>query len=331
MAKFRTNLIRNELNRRKLNSSLDLNDQNMNEEEKQLAKLTKLSDPFNKKISNLTLKARQNWFNKMVQVLEENSKGKMENKESDLCIEFEHEILIKSKNLSIYQANCMRKISEIKKFTKENKYFIDYYNQQKKINLESKNDDEELNSLTKSDQISSFTKDNEQITGNIKTISSTFKTALSFYNDQIVSSNNDLALIKTESEEVKVEAKFTINEEKNQASTTEMVNRNSSHEATIYPTFENHSSSANFSGIESETKNESQKNLTLNEISMIIIPELSKIYKEGKFQSKVSKIKFEIRILHKESTVFYTFFLFKGNFQKGGQENCSLSSDEKNQ
>ena len=59
----------------------------------------------------------------MVQVLEENSKGNGENKEKEICTKFEHEILLKSKNLSIYQANCMRKINEIKKFTKENKYY----------------------------------------------------------------------------------------------------------------------------------------------------------------------------------------------------------------
>lgn len=58
MAKLRTNLIRSELNKRKMNQSMEINDSNLSEDEKQLAKDSKLLEPLSKRIPNLKLSSR---------------------------------------------------------------------------------------------------------------------------------------------------------------------------------------------------------------------------------------------------------------------------------
>jgi len=136
MAKIRTNLIRSELNKRR--SGIDDSPKvQLTDEEKKRAEETKLTDPFNSKISNLSLKSRENWFSKMCQVMQENFNlfsnipENSEAKKYELCIKFEHEILEKSKNLSIYQAKCMTKYKEIRNLTAAKKSFLaDYMEKQ---------------------------------------------------------------------------------------------------------------------------------------------------------------------------------------------------------
>jgi hypothetical protein len=264
MAKFRTNLIKSELTKRKMNQSMDIDDFKTNNEELQLAEVSKLKEPLNKKLANLTLKSRENWFKKMVQVLEENSKGNAENKETDMCVEFEHDILIKSKNLSIYQANCMRKISEIKKFTKENKYYIDYYNEQQNQLLEAKEQEqaEDKNKIINKLESDKALNDSSST---IKAFSSTFTSALTLFND------------KTESDKVipKLEnLSFSKNED-------------------YQPIFPVKKEVIKVEPIKKEPKlvlsnNIVKCNLTLNDVSQIVVADLSKVYKEGKFLNKVS-------------------------------------------
>ena len=100
-----------------------------------LAKTTVLTDPLTKKIPNLTLRAREYWFKKIQDVLKENcdlfahrkSSLDFEFSETKMCVEFEYDQVKKSKNLSIYQANCYKKIKELKGYTSENKFYLEEY------------------------------------------------------------------------------------------------------------------------------------------------------------------------------------------------------------
>lgn len=162
MAKVRHNLIKSELNKRR--SGNDMSESKpLTDEEKQRAKETVLTDPHNSKISNLTLKSRENWFTKMCQVMQDNFNLFSNNPESteakklELCVKFEYEILEKAKNLSIYQAKCMTKYKEIRNLTAEKKSYLKYY-LEKEASLIGEND-----SITKSDSFIPF--DNLKISG----------------------------------------------------------------------------------------------------------------------------------------------------------------------
>lgn len=152
MAKMRTNLIRSELNKRRSGATTESPKVKISEEEKQRAKCTKLIDPFNAKIANLTLKSRENWFTKMCQVMQENfdlfsnNPENTEEKKYELCVKFEYEILEKAKNLSIYQAKCMTKYKEIRNLSAAKKSFLDeYLKQQVKLDLEDNAHDLSVN------------------------------------------------------------------------------------------------------------------------------------------------------------------------------------------
>ena len=82
-----------------------------------------------------TLKSRENWFKKLVQIIAENLKlvsnltlddpnELPDGPEKDYCINFEHEQMTASKNLIIYQANFMKKINEVKRCNKETRLFL---------------------------------------------------------------------------------------------------------------------------------------------------------------------------------------------------------------
>lgn len=134
MAKMRCDMIRSELNKRRsgnVNSPAGKQTPYMTDEDKQRLANTRLKDPHNSNISNLTLKSRENWFNKMCQVMQENfnlfsnDPANSEQAKLDLCVRFEYEILEKAKNLSIYQAKCMTKYKEIRNMTAEKKSFLE--------------------------------------------------------------------------------------------------------------------------------------------------------------------------------------------------------------
>lgn len=230
----------------------------------------------------------------MIQVFEENSKGNGDNQETDICVKFEFEILNKSKNLSIYQANCMRKINEIKKFTKENRYYIDYYNDQRiKLELEAKqekSDDEEA--ITKTESVDTK---NDQI----KVFTSTFTSALCFYNDKNEHIQSELK-VKQETEEYKPEKKdnpqiIEIKSEIKQEVKIESYSKDSPI-AKIQPK----EAVINSSITKIELKQEPQSTqIGLSEISLIVVTGLSKVYKQGKFLNKVFIYKlFEMKPLN---------------------------------
>ena len=134
-ARFRTNLIRAEFNKRKGDAGSPKLLAEPSKEDMLLAETTALTDPLTKKIPNLTLKARENWFKKIQQVLKENfdlfvhrmSSVDFEFDQTKMCVEFEYDQVKKSKNLSIYQANCIKKIKELKGYTNENKFYLEEY------------------------------------------------------------------------------------------------------------------------------------------------------------------------------------------------------------
>ena len=65
----------------------------------------------------------------MIQGLQENLNlfSRFSEDENELCAKIEYEILTGAKNLVIYQSNCMKKISEIKKASKEKRSFYEEY------------------------------------------------------------------------------------------------------------------------------------------------------------------------------------------------------------
>lgn len=97
------------------------------EEDKEIAKTSPIIDPFNKKINNLGPKSRDNWLKKIQQIFNENASATNTNNAGNICVLIEHEIFISAKNLIIYQANCMKKISELKKYTKEGRSYLTEY------------------------------------------------------------------------------------------------------------------------------------------------------------------------------------------------------------
>jgi hypothetical protein len=168
MAKFRTKLIRSEFEKRRSHSNEVTKNNEISEEEKELAKTTDLLDPFSRKIQNLSLKSRENWYKKILQLMQENYQltnyfdQDEEKDEIKLCVKIENEILTKSKNLVIYQANCMKKITEIKNLNKEKKSYVSEYKKKEQTELDKlkqadeieydiepakKNDDEKVNEI----------------------------------------------------------------------------------------------------------------------------------------------------------------------------------------
>lgn len=128
-----TKLIRAEFSKRKSTNAPNdpIQTNKLTDEEKEIAKSSPIADPFNGKINNLGVKSRDNWFRKICQSFEENVKlydpGHDVDNVKTISVDFEHEIFKNSKNLIIYQSNCMKKINELRKFTKEKKSFMEEY------------------------------------------------------------------------------------------------------------------------------------------------------------------------------------------------------------
>lgn len=131
IAKMRSKLIRSEFDKRKFAQSSQSNSTGVTSEEKLIAKTSLVKDPFNNKIQNLTIRSRDCWLKKIQQTLEENSKtGALDldsNQVNEVLTEIEHDIFQRSKNLIIYQANSLKMINLIKKATKEKKSFLNEF------------------------------------------------------------------------------------------------------------------------------------------------------------------------------------------------------------
>jgi hypothetical protein len=155
VAEFKNLLVRNGIKKRNVDSNESSSKKNdISQEDRELARTTRLKDPFNKKIQNLTLKSRDNWFTKIVKALNENFdlfKNKaidFDYDQTEMCVEFEHEIFQKAKNLVIYQSNSMKKINELKKYTKENRFYLEEYKKTKDkedTDKEDSNNEESIN------------------------------------------------------------------------------------------------------------------------------------------------------------------------------------------
>lgn len=101
----------------------------ISEEDREIAKSSPILEPFNKKINNLGPKNRDNWLKKIQQAFDDNRTSIDTNarEQENPCAQMEYDIFTAAKNLIIYQANCMKKINEIKKFTNEKRSFVDEY------------------------------------------------------------------------------------------------------------------------------------------------------------------------------------------------------------
>ena len=64
-----------------------------------------------------------------------------------MCIDIEYEIFDKAKNIILYQSNLIKKLSELKRFTKEKRSFIQDYETKKRNNIQEMNIDSENNIL----------------------------------------------------------------------------------------------------------------------------------------------------------------------------------------
>jgi len=201
MAKCRKSLIDAEFSKRKSTVS---SNKEPSEEEKLLAGKTLLTDPFTQKIQGLTLKARENWFKKIQQVLKENfdlfeyklGSIDFEHDQTKMCIEFEFDQLKKARNLSIYQANCIKKINEIKNFSKENKFYLEAYKQSKEMLDEKMHVDR-----TSCDEIVKTAENLNSPTSNSNNVKMTgFTSALSVFNN-IDNAKNSLKELKQETKD----------------------------------------------------------------------------------------------------------------------------------
>jgi hypothetical protein len=263
MANYRTKLIRAELNKRKMNSSNDDFNSSFGksnqptEEDIELAENTDLLDPLNKKIHNLSLKSRENWYKKILQLTEENY-NLIENKyksddlsEKSICVQIENEIFQKAKNLIIYQANCMKKINEIKKFNKEKVSALDSYLKDKQNKQEIKNEinDENDESETKNDEKDE--KSNDFKHANFTTGFTTAKSLLS----------------KIEIKQDDIGHKNIRVKDDNESITKANIDKIKTHKV-------------------NEEKQDDKSKLNLQTISNIVVADLTPLYKERKFESK---------------------------------------------
>ncbi|CAF0712489.1 unnamed protein product [Brachionus calyciflorus] len=162
MAKFRSKLIKAEFDKRKSNSfqPLESNSQELTDEEKIIAKTTLVKDVHNNKIQNLSLKSRDNWLKKIQENLEENLKlfdpDADRDEVNELLTEMEYSVFQGAKNLIIYQANSIKKINEVKKFIKDKKSCLQEYKKSKKqqeVKISKNENDDENAEEEKSDLV----------------------------------------------------------------------------------------------------------------------------------------------------------------------------------
>jgi hypothetical protein len=325
MANFRFKLIKSEFDKRRSGAGCeDFKNNELSEEEKQLAKTTRLQDPLNSKIQNLGLKSRTNWHTKISQSLKSNTNSSdslaCDIEIDDLSIKLELEAFEKAKNLITYQASCMKKISEINKATKSGLSFFKLY----KKNLE---EETIAKTLEHESEHQTEAKTTASLDTKIPEISLGFQSALNLFGDsskanklsKTESLKKELDLInstklglKTEltySEVVKNESSLgfkkasdAINTEFNDKSPKiELVKRTQS--SFKPPTLKKEielveldESNLEFKEINTrkeekpkinnDQKIKETKFLDLNQISAIVVKELTQLYKGHKFATK---------------------------------------------
>lgn len=323
VAQFKNLLVKNGIKKRNVGSDESSKNNDITEEDREMAKNTPLKDPFNKKIQNLTLKSRDNWFTKIVKALEENFelfKSKAVDFDYDInemCVEFEHEIFQKAKNLVIYQSNCMKKINELKKHTKENKFYLEEYKKMKeKVDTEDedssnnesinhgrdidKNDslvepkEEKIHNAASKFKKPSFTsKPSSSSDSNFKmagfasastllSFEDKAKTSASLKNEEFNDSLNEISFKEEPKQEIikKIEKVESLKKEEPIAPkvTTQSIDNN---KIII------NKSHADLKPKEKKEVKVKGNNLTLQAVSTIVVTELTVLYKAGKFADKV--------------------------------------------
>ena len=309
-ANWRSKVISKEFMKRRTNHSSSSNTDDI---DNALAETTFIKEALNKKISNLSIKTRENSFKKILEYLIENRKCCCETFADDdddkecekLCIDIEHEIFNKAKNLILYQSNLIKKLSELKRYTKEKKSFIKDY--------EEKRREEKQNNLLKL-QDSSESNQNflykEEVKEDVKkgVISNCgFTSAFNIFINKNNEENNeksetikvkkeeedhDSSIILLDNEEEKgvdIKLEKTIENEEEIKEAKIKLEKSFENEETFDNT--NTSSSAPVSLIVKKSSNSKtsskEQALNLQKISKIVVAELTVYYKNGRFVNKV--------------------------------------------
>jgi hypothetical protein len=322
LANHRFKMIRAEFDKRRSGASEECERAKkieISEEEKELAKTTQLIDPCNNKIQNLGLKSRTNWHTKILQTLKANGDmfGSSDSEINRLAIEFEHETFSKAKNLITYQASCMKRISEITKATKSGKSFIAEYKMQKeneeamnkKLDESIQNEDDET--TTSSKENSDFKPQNTNV-GFTSALSllSVNKTEISVKKEESNSFEFDFLKFKEENP-INKEPKVEINDEscvnsefkkpkvvKSEPEIQEIFVKPSVLEMKKEKLAPDFKTSLKVKEVKKEStqidkaskvpseKKASSSRLDLSKISILVVTELTVLYKTGKFANK---------------------------------------------
>lgn len=308
MAKMRSKLIRSEFDKRKSNSfqSVESNNHDLTDEEKILAKTTLVKDIYNNKIQNLSLKSRDNWLKKIQETLKENLKSfdldADEDEVSDLLSNLEYEVFQKSKNLIVYQASSLKKINEVKKATKDKVSFLIEY---KKTASEKESKTEEKISLEEEEKNDLGQRNLRFKPPRFDSTFANFTSALNVFKEEkklipeVEKSECEKSSLKVETkyenkkEEPPIEEKHFYKPEPMELdliANTELIKISS-------PAIVRTVSSSKFVSEplkskvydvekKKEIKQENVKTLDLKQISVLVVTELTILYKGGKFLNK---------------------------------------------
>ena len=199
-----------------------------------------------------------------------------------MCIDIEYEIFDKAKNLILYQSNLIKKLSELKRFTKEKRSFIQDYETKKRNNIQEMNIDSE-NSILK--------EENKEFKKNVPVSSGVgFTSALNIFkntekekqeyfyqeiktegDESIILLNNSTESIE-ETKDVKVKLENSFKEEELECKVN-----------AIYKASSN-TDKNNISKSKILSKDEAAN---LQKISKRVVTELTIYYKNGRFLNKV--------------------------------------------
>jgi hypothetical protein len=276
-AQWRSKVISKEFMKRR--SAQTSTSNNNNDEDNLLAESTLIKDSFNKKILNLSIKTRENSFKKLLEYCLENrnfceSSIKDENEDEkcqNLCIDIEFEIFDKAKNLILYQSNLIKKLSELKRFTKEKKSFIKDYETKKSKELQEMNIDLENNDLK--EETKEFKKEMISNGGG-------FTSALNIFNNKNV---------EIEKHEIKTEANDSIIVLDNSTESIESKDIKTKSENF----FKEEKVEFKVNNLQETSLNVNKKTLSKEEaanlqiISKKVVTELTIYYKNGRFLNKV--------------------------------------------
>lgn len=309
IAKMRSKLIKSEFDKRKLAQSTQSNNTEITSEQRLIAKTTLVRDPFDNKIQNLSIRSRDCWLKKIQQTLEVNSKtvgyDLDQNQVNEVLAEIEYDIFQRSKNLVIYQANSLKKINLIMKATREKRSYLDEF---KNSQNETKKP-EKPNELEENDEDKCLTSK-----GNVKfkpprfeSFQVNFTSAANLLNDDKKIKKDFEKIEKKENDELKFQQIDTrknieiepLNKQEKSIIETEFVKSEPmvvdlgikterikiSSPAQIRKKKEEEANIKKMNDKDKKSDAELKK-LDLKQISVIVVTELTILYKSGKFSNK---------------------------------------------